>query len=286
MKRNLELEEDIKQWYKRRMKEDLNIEEPQTFNEKIQWLKLYDSTPLKGKLADKYESREWLKNELGQDYSIPIIGVWDKFDDIDFDKLPNKFVLKATHGSSWNIIVKDKSKLDKTDAKQKFDKWLATDFGSISREYHYRYIKPRIIAEEFIDFEDGLMDYRVYCFNGVPKEVWVDKYSGTPYHQRTIYDLDWNKKDFLCTWPPIKEDVNKPKNLDLMIDIAKKVSKYFVFVRVDFYEVNGKLYLGEITFTPMAGLCDYKPKEYEKVAGDMIDLSPVMKNYEDMYRNN
>ena len=190
----------LKIWYKDKTGKELNLDSPKTFNEKLQWLKLYDSTKLKGLLSDKYESRQWLKTELGKDYSVKILGVWDKFNDIDFNKLPNKFVLKATHGSGWNIIVRDKNKFNIDDAKKKFDSWLKIDYAFVmGYELHYSYIKPRIIAEEYL--EDDIIDYRFYCYNGSPKEVWVDKYSGSENHRRTIFDINWNKKDFLCTWP-------------------------------------------------------------------------------------
>ena len=192
----------LKQWYKKRTGKNLNLENPKTFNEKIQWLKLYDNSPLKTKLADKYLVREWIEEQIGSEYLIPLLGVWNNFDEIDFDKLPEKFVLKANHGSHWNIIVKDKSKLDKSKAKKKFDKWMARDYAfKAGLELQYRGIKPKIIAEKFIEDTNGeLNDYKIMCFNGEPKFVWVDcgRYSN---HTKNIYDLDWNLQPFKMTYP-------------------------------------------------------------------------------------
>ena len=149
-------EEELKDWYKRRTKKELDLENPKTFNEKIQWLKLYDSTPIKTKLADKYLVREWVKEKIGEEYLVPLLGVWDKFDDIDFDKLPDKFVLKCNHGCGWNLIVTDKSKIDKVEAKKKFDKWMNTNFAFCNGlELHYKNIQPKIIAEEYLENNGG-----------------------------------------------------------------------------------------------------------------------------------
>lgn len=265
-----EYKKELTKWYEDATKSKLDWNNLRTINEKIQWLKLYDSTKLKGLLADKYESREWLSNVLGEDYSVPIFGVWDSFDDIDFDKLPDKFVLKATHGSGWNIVVKDKNKLNKEEAKSKFDRWLSLDYSFISGfELHYKFIKPRIIAEEYLC--DNIIDFRIFCFNGDPKEVYVDKYSGTHNHLRSIYDLSWNKRNVKCTWPD-GGNINKPINFDLMILISKKLSSYFKFVRIDFYEINEKLYLGELTFTPMSGTGKYYPESYGIECGNWLNL--------------
>lgn len=265
-------EKELCEWYKFYTGKNLDLNNPKSFNEKIQWLKLYDSTELKGLCADKYKVKEWLFNELGIDYSIKTLGVYDKFDDIDFDKLPNSFVLKANHGSGWNIIVKNKDMLDIDDAKKKFDDWMSKDFSFVDGfQMHYQYIDRKIIAEEFIKFDGGLIDYRVHCYNGVPKDIWIDANSGTKNHLRSIYDIDYNKQNVTCTWPDGGE-MKKPINYDLMIEISKKISKYFKFVRVDFYEVNSKLYIGELTFTPLSGIGNYNPDSYNLLQGSWIKL--------------
>ena len=267
-----EYRKELIDWYKFYTGEDLDLDNPKSFNEKIQWLKLNDSTELKGLCADKYEVKNWLVNKLGKDYSIKTLGVWDKFDDIDFDSLPDKFVLKANHGSGWNVIVKDKSKIDKSDLKKKFDDWMSKDFSFIDGfQMHYQYIKRKILAEEFIESPKGLIDYRIHCYNGVPKDIWIDLYSGTKNHIRSIYDINYNKQDVVCTWPDAG-NIDKPKNYDLMVEISKKVSQEFKFVRVDFYEVDGRLYIGELTFTPLSGIGNYNPKSYNLLQGSWLKL--------------
>ena len=263
----------LKQWYKKRTGKNLNLENPKTFNEKIQWLKLYDNSPLKTKLADKYLVREWIEEQIGSEYLIPLLGVWNNFDEIDFDKLPEKFVLKANHGSHWNIIVKDKSKLDKSKAKKKFDKWMARDYTfKAGLELQYRGIKPKIIAEKFIEDTNGeLNDYKIMCFNGEPKFVWVDcgRYSN---HTKNIYDLNWNLQPFKMTYPISKTPIARPENLDKMIELAKILCKDRAFVRVDFYNVDGKISFGEMTFTAMSGTDKFEPEKYDLELGNMLTL--------------
>ena len=192
----------LKLRYKASTGEDLNLDNPKTFNEKIQWLKLYDSTPLKTRLADKYLVRDWIKEKIGEEYLVPLIGVWDKFDDIDFDALPKQFALKCNHSSGMNIIVTDKSKMNFAETKEKFDKWLKTNYAFVGGlELHYKNIPPKIIAEKYLKSDGGLIDYRFYCMNGKPVQCWVDKFSGTPDHVREIFDMNWKKLDMRCKWP-------------------------------------------------------------------------------------
>ncbi len=274
--------QELKSWYKEKTGETLHLNNPKTFNEKIQWLKLYDSTPLKTRLADKYLVRDWVKEKVGEDHLVPLLGVWDKFDDIDFDKLPDKFVLKANHGSGWNIIVTDKSSLDKVKAKEDMDKWLNKNYAfQPGLELHYMNIPPKVIAEQYIENADGLIDYRFYCFNGKPEQVWVDIFSGTPNHLRNIFDMDWNLLDVRCKWPQAgKKLEKKPHCFDEMKDIAIKLSKDFAFVRVDFFEIDNHVYVGEMTFTPMKGIELFYPKQWNLILGEKIILpekSPMPK---------
>ena len=265
--------EILKKWYKKRTGKILDLDNPKTFNEKIQWLKLYDNSPLKTKLADKYRVREWIKEQIGEEYLIPLLGVWNSFDEIDFDKLPEKFVLKANHGSHWNIIVKDKTKFNKIKAKKKFDKWMHRDYAfKAGLELQYRGIEPKIIAEKYMaDSKGELNDYKIICFNGEPKFVWVDcgRYSE---HTKNIYDLNWNLQPFMMTYPVSKNKIPKPQNLDKMIELAKKLCKDFAFVRVDFYNVDGKIYFGEMTYTSMSGTDKFKPEKYDLEMGNMLVL--------------
>ena len=263
----------LKKWYKKRTGKELNLENPQNFNEKIQWLKLYDNSPLKTQLADKYLVRDWIKEKIGEEYLIPLLGVWDNFDEIDFDKLPDKFVLKANHGCAWNIIVKDKSKFDKKKAKKKFDKWMIRNYAlKAGFEMQYKDIPPKIIAEAFMaDSKGELNDYKVLCFNGKPQFIWIDQ---GRFGDRTenIYDTKWNLQPFLMTYENSKEEVPPPENLEKMIEFAELLSKDFALVRVDFYNLDGKIYFGEMTFTSASGVDVFKPEEYNLKLGQMLTL--------------
>lgn len=269
--------DELKNWYKRWSGKHLNLENPQTFNEKIQWLKLYDSTPIKTRLADKYLVRDWVKEQIGEKYLISILGVWERFDDIDFDKLPDKFVLKANHGCGWNIIVREKSTFDKETAKRKFNDWLNTNFAFVNGlELHYKGIPPKIIAEAFIENEGSdLYDYKIYCFNGTPAFIifLAERQVGL---KMAFYDLDWNLLPFTYSYPQYKKLVAKPDNLDEMIYIAKKLCKGFVYVRIDLYRLDdGSLKFGEMTFTPASGQCEWNPPEYDLILGQMIVLPKI-----------
>lgn len=263
----------LKRWYKKRTKRELDLENPQSLNEKIQWLKLYDNSPLKTQLSDKYLVREWIKENIGEEYLIPLLGVYDNFDEIDFDKFPNKFVLKANHGCAWNIIVSDKTKFDKKKAKKKFDKWMKRNYAlKAGFEMQYQDIPPKIVAEEFIQDKNGeLNDYKILCFNGEPKFIWIDQ---GRFGNRTenIYDTEWNLQPFLLTYENSKEDVPAPKNLETMISFARKLSKDFALVRVDFYNLDGKIYFGEMTFTSASGVDVFKPADYDLKLGEMLEL--------------
>ena len=261
-------------WYKLVMGEDLDLRNPRTFNEKIQWLKLYDATQLKTRLADKYLVREWVKEKIGEEYLVPLLGVWDSFEEIDFDKLPNQFALKANHGSGWNIIVKDKSKFDREDARKKFDSWMKLNFAFYAGfELQYMNIPPKIIAEKYNENVEGLKDYRFYCFNGKPMQVWVDIFSGTPNHLRSVYDMEWNLLPLKCTWPHGGELLReKPETFEKMKEFAELLSQDFAFVRVDFFDVDGKLYMGEMTFTPMSGLGKFEPDSWDLKLGNLLQL--------------
>lgn len=262
----------LKRWFKKRTGKNLNLNNPQTYNEKIQWLKLYDNSPLKTKLSDKYLVREWVKEQIGEEYLIPLLGVWDNFDDIDFDKLPEKFVLKANHGSHWNIIVKDKSKFDKIGAKKKFDKWMKRNYAVKSLELQYKDIEPKIIAEKYMEDSKGeLNDYKILCFNGKPEYVWIDcgRYSN---HTRNIYDLSWNLQPFTIQFPTSQIKIEKPEHLDKMTELAKKLCRDFAHVRVDFYCINGKIYFGEMTFTSGSGIEKFIPEKYDFELGNKLIL--------------
>lgn len=268
---------DLLRWYKRIQKKSFDIENPKTFNEKIQWMKLYDNTPLKTQLADKYLSREWIKQKIGEQYLVPILGVWNSFDEINFDLLPEKFVLKTNHGCHYNIIVENKSLFDIKKAKIQFNKWMKINFGfQYGFEFHYMNIKPKIIAEEFLESNDkgGIYDYRVYCFNGKAKNIGFFSNSRANW-KIAFYDLEWNKLNFYYNYKLDDKNIPKPKNLRLMIELSEKIAIYFAFVRIDYYILNnGTLKIGEITFTPTSGTAKWVPRKQDLIFGNMINLPP------------
>ena len=263
----------LKVWFFKKTGEILDLDDPKNFNQKIQWLKLYDNTPLKTRLADKYLVREWIKEKIGEEYLIPLLGVWDKFDDIDFDKLPDRFVLKANHGCAYNYIVKDKSKMDKEDARKKFNKWMKRNYAQNGGlELHYKDIPPKIIAEAYVeDSNKELNDYKIMCFNGKAKYIWIDQGRFTK-RTENIYNTKWELQPFLLSYPNSKEQVPPPENLDKMFELAEILAKDFPLVRVDFYNVDGKIYFGEMTFTSCSGIDKFIPSKYNKIWGDMLKL--------------
>ena len=277
---NVPYKKELEYWYRKAMKKKLNLDNPKTFNEKIQWLKLYDSTPIKTRLADKYLVRDWIKEKIGEEYLIPLLGVYDKFEDIDFSKLPNQFVIKCNHGSGYNIIVKDKSQLDIEDARNKINAWMNENFAfRVGYELHYRDIEPKIIIEEYMsEIGDALYDYRFFCSYGKVLQIWLDIASGTPDHKRKIYDKNWNELNFTVKWPRLEEDVKKPSNLDDMIELVKKMSEEFSLVRVDFYNINGKIYFGEMTFTSMSGTGKFSSQKESKKLASLIKLPELAYN--------
>ena len=269
--------EEICRWYYRETGQPLNLSAPKTFNEKIQWLKLFDSTPLKTCLTDKYLVREWIQKTIGEQYLIPIIGMWDSFEKIDFKNLPNKFVLKATHGSGWNIVVKDKSKLDREEAKKKFDKWMNLNFAFVNGlELHYLNITPKIIAEKYIEQIDGnLLDYKIHVFNDEPKIIQVigDRDLENHTAKESFMTLDWVQEDLMYhTYDVYSFLPQKPENLDEMLSIAKTLGTGFRYVRVDLYNINGRILFGEMTFTPASGVGKWTDFEVDKKIGSWIKL--------------
>ena len=251
-----------------------NLDEPQTFNEKLQWLKLNDIHPEYQSMVDKFEAKEYVRKIIGEQYVIPTYGLWYSFDEIPFNNLPSKFVLKTTHDSGGIVICTDKSKFDREKAKNKIEKSLTRNFFYEHREYPYKYIKPRIIAEKYMEDESGwqLKDYKIFCFNGNPKFIEVD-YDRYLNHKLNVYDLNWNLIDFYMTSPNDKNVIiNRPEMLDRMLDFAHKLSEGKTFVRVDFYSINSSIYFGELTFHPGAGLIDFHPKKFDKILGDMLIL--------------
>ncbi|MCD7945955.1 MAG: hypothetical protein LUF81_05070, partial [Clostridiales bacterium] len=266
--------EALKEWYYHKTGHVLNLEHPRTYTEKIQWLKLYDSTPLKGRLSDKYLVRDYVKEKIGEEYLVPLLGVWDRAEDVPFDDLPEQYALKATHGSGWNIIVHDKSQLNVNDARRKLKEWLQTDFAfRDGLELHYSYTEPRIIAEKYIENSGGeVNDYKVFCFDGKAKYVMFLSQRSTAL-KMAVYDTDWNLMPFVYAVERLNREVPKPDNLEELLSLAEKLAEGFPFVRVDFYLLNsGEIKFGELTFTSDSGQNPWRPAEYDRKLGDLIHL--------------
>lgn len=264
------LSKSISSWYSFKTHRSIDIENPVTFTQKIQWLKLHQSTPLKGRLADKYEVRSWIAEKIGNEYLIPIYGVWDDPHEIDFDKLPDCFVLKATHGSGMNIIVEDKKLLDRKNAYREMNKWIKTSAEYMSAyDMHYQYCSKRVIAEKFMGHD--IKDYKFMMINGNIAFVWVDadRYTG---HKRGVYDSDWNLLPFQLHTYPIYE-TEAPRNFEKMKELASVLASGFDVVRVDFYDIDGAVYFGEMTFTSSSGSELFYPEKWDKFYGDMLKLT-------------
>ncbi|MCM1265227.1 MAG: hypothetical protein NC200_03425 [Candidatus Gastranaerophilales bacterium] len=266
--------EYLKDWYYEQTGEFLNLDYPQTFNEKIQWLKLNDSTDIKTQLADKYLVRNWIKEMLGEEYLISLLGVYNKFDDIDFEKLPDKFVLKTNHAAGYNLIVTDKAKIDKHIIKLKFDRWLNTNYAFVNGlELHYKNIKPLIIIEEYLENNNKeLNDYKFYCFGG--KVQYIQYISErTAGYKMVFFDREWNPQDFISNNTKLEDSPPRPQCLDEVIEKVEKLAEGFNFVRVDFYVLdNGDVKFGEMTFTPGSGVLNWQPKEANLMMGDLLKL--------------
>ena len=255
---------------------ELNLDEPVLFNEKIQWMKIYDFASLKTELADKYLVREWVDERIGKAYLTNLFGVWNSFDEIDFDKLPNAFFLKCNHGSGFNFPVKDKNLIDKYAVKRQFDEWMNYNFAYRCLEMQYRDIVPRIIAEEFIEQENGnLMDYKIHVFNGEPRLIQIIGNRNLSKHtaREILLTTEWGKLNpGHHDYPEYNYIPDKPSNLDEMLDIAHILGEGFRYVRVDLYDLDGQIRFGEMTFTPCAG---YEPwnHDFQELLGSWIDLS-------------
>lgn len=275
-------EEALGRWYRRWTGETLNLEHPRTFNEKIQWLKLYDSTPVKTQLADKYLVRDWVREKIGEQYLIPLLGVWDDFDEIDFDALPEQFVLKLNAGSGCNVLVPDKRALNVPEARARFETWMREEPAfKNGLELHYLNTRRRILAEAFIsNGGNDLYDYKVFCIHGKAACILFMSERKTGV-KRAFYDVRWNKLAYDSDYRRNDGQVPKPDNLDKLIALAEKLSEGFPIVRVDFYRMDdGRLFFGEMTFTPAGGRMQWGTEEQERCFGELIQLpqrSPLPK---------
>ena len=261
---------------------ELNLDNPNRYNEKIQWLKLYDRNPRYTKWVDKYEAKKLASEVVGEEYIIPTIGVWDTFDQIDFGLLPDKFVLKCTHDSGGIVICTDKSKLDIKKTRKKINKCLKHNFYWGQREWPYKDVKPRIIAEQYmIDRKTGeLPDYKFFCFDGEVKALFIatERQKLGEDTKFDFFDSEFNHLPFTNGHPNAHTLPEKPENFELMKQLARKLSKDIPHVRVDLYEINGKVYFGELTFAHWSGLMPFEPEEWDYTFGSWINL-PKGVNY-------
>lgn len=253
----------------------LNLKNPKSYNEKLQWIKLYDHNPLYTELVDKYRVRKFVSERIGEEYLIPLIAKWDKPEDIDITKLPNQFVIKCNHDSGGIAICKDKKSFNWDSEKKKIESHYKQNHYYMSREWAYKNVKPCVIAEKYMQDEstEELRDYKFFCFNGVPRFVQVD-FARFVDHKRNIYDIDWNLLDLTIKCPnDPKAKIDMPSDYDNMVEVAKKLSAGLPHVRVDLYSVNGHTYFGEMTLYHGNGYEKFTPEKYGEEFGSYIDLS-------------
>lgn len=254
----------------------LDLKNPKEFNEKIQWYKVFYHPKKLNQLVDKYAVRAYVEDKIGSKYLNEFYGIYKSFSEINFDKLPNQFVVKATHASSYNLIVKDKSTLNKKKVRLLFKKWLRTNqYYRTGQEWAYKDVLPRLLVEKFLkeNGQTSLIDYKFYCFNGVAKflEIHLDREDD---HKRAFYDLDFKKLPFrnVSLKQSIDKELIKPATFEEMIALSEKLADKLPYVRVDFYSIKDKIIFGEMTFYPSDGKKDFYPEEYNKSLGDLFNI--------------
>lgn len=252
----------------------LSFKNPETFSEKLQWMKLYDRNPEYIKLVDKYEVRNYVSEKIGEEYLIPLLGVYNSPEEIDYDTLPDQFVLKCNHDSGSVVICRDKSTFDKTAANKKLSYHLGRNLFYWGREWPYKLVKPCIVAEEFLSELSGdVPDYKIFCFDGKPKVILLCADRFTTGLKENFYDTEWNllpvKRPL---FPNTDYTVEKPGTLDEMLRLAEILAENKPFSRIDFYDVNGKIYFGEITFFPASGFEEFEPEEWDYKLGEWMNF--------------
>lgn len=263
--------------YRLRMGKKLHLDASETFNEKLQWLKLHDRDPKYTTMVDKYAAKKWVADRIGEQYIIPTLGVWDHFDDIDFDALPDQFVLKCTHDSGSIVIVKNKAQMDKKAARKKLETGLRRNWYDFYREWPYKDVPPRIIAEKYMVDESGteLKDYKFFTFDGVARVMFIatERQTQDVETKFDFYDMDFVHLPFTNGHPNASVHPAKPKSFEEMRRCAEELSQGIPYVRVDFYEVNGQAYFGELTFSHWAGMMPFDPPEWDEKFGSWLKLS-------------
>ena len=265
----------IKMVYKEKFSKNIDLKNPKTFNEKLQWLKLYDRNPEYSQMVDKYQVKEYVAQIIGKVHIIPTLGLYKSFEEIDFEKLPNEFVIKCTHDSGSTIVCKDKNKFDISEAKKKINKSLKSNYYYLGREWPYKNVIPQILIEKYIfdDKIEELRDYKIFCFNGKVKFFKID-YDRFINHKANYYDKKLKIMEFgeeVCPPDPNKEIII-PKDIYKMFDFAEMLAKNLKFARIDFYYTNEHIYFGEITFYPASGFGKFIPEKWDKKIGEMLKI--------------
>lgn len=271
----------IKKKWKLLMGYDLDLVHPHTFNEKLQYLKLNDRNQIYTTMVDKYAVKEYVSNIIGEEYIVPTYGVWESFDKIDFDSLPNQFVLKCTHDSGGVVICRNKALFDKREAKRRLNKCLKRNYYWVGREWPYKKVKPVIFAEQYIEDQESsktsrnLNVYKIFTINGKPILIQTIQNDKQPNETIDYFDCEWNLLQMKQNFPNNDNPLPKPKTLETMLILAEKLAKGFVNLRVDFYEANGQVYFSEFTFFSDSGFARFDPPEWDLKLGEMIDLSGI-----------
>lgn len=273
-------DENYVKWkYYLNFRKKLHLDNPQTYNEKLQWLKLHDQHEEYAQMVDKYEAKKYVASIIGEEYIIPTYGVYDAFEEIDFASLPQQFVLKCTHNSGGVFVCKDKAVFDVEGARKQVNKWLKKNPYWKNREYPYKNVKPRIIIEQYMEDESGyeLKDYKFFCFDGTAKYIFVASDRGKDDEETKFdfYDIEWNLLPFTNGHPNSNKMMKKPENYDKMVEISEKLSLGIPHVRVDLYNINGRIYFGELTFFHWSGLVPFVPEEWDYKFGSWLTLPDV-----------
>lgn len=267
----------LKCFYRSAFGKKLNLNSPTNYNEKLQWLKLHDRQPIYMDMVDKYAAKDFVAKRIGEQYIIKTLGVWDCFEDIDFDLLPNSFVLKCTHDSAGYVICKNKETFDWDAARKKIQKCLNRNFYYVGREWPYKNLKPRVLAEEYMEDHtlNELRDYKFFTFDGVPKIMHLvsNRQNSKEETYGDFFDMDYNHLELTMGHPNAPKCPKMPKNFEKMKEFATILAKDTVHLRVDFYEVDGHLYFGELTFYQDSGVAKIKPESWNRRLGDWINLS-------------
>lgn len=261
----------IRLLFKSKMGYKLNLKNPVTFNEKLQWLKLNDRSPIYVDLVDKLTVKNIISNKFGEEYVVPTYAIWDKAEDISFDSLPNQFVLKCNHDQGSVMIIKDKNEIDIDYIRNRYKKLLKRSPFPGTREYPYKCITPKVFAEKLLTEE--IIDYKFYCFNGEPRFLYCGK-GLTEDHSLAIdfYDMEWNQMPFYRTDYKRLGMIDKPKNFELMKNIARNLSEGVSFVRIDLFEVDNQVYFSEFTLCPASGFMPFEPKEHDTIVGGWLKI--------------